>query len=252
MLFAVVFYVLVSSLAEQQPRTTHLSLGSQPGTMIVTWSSLAASPATSAAVEFGVSASPGALTSKAVASTELLSNNSPAKKGDPGTISPPASGWRNISIHKATLTKLEPGESYFFRTVMNATADGQLLSFTYSIPHGRKGPVTFAVFGDMGIKEQDGANYTLSRLKEHLDKNRRGDSNGTKNLRIRLHSEHLSAPAPGPAPGFDAVLHVGDMAYDMRENFGRTGDEFLADMLPIASRVPCKSRCDKCYNFMFI
>ena len=53
--------------------------------------------------------------------------------------------------------------------------------------------------------------YTLARLKQHL------------NI---------------PGASFDAVLHVGDIAYDLRQNAGRTGDEFLADMEPVSSTVP--------------
>ena len=38
--------------------------------------------------------------------------------------------------------------------------------------------------------------------------------------------------------GIQAVLHVGDIAYDLRQDAGRIGDEFLRDMQPVASAVP--------------
>ena len=37
---------------------------------------------------------------------------------------------------------------------------------------------------------------------------------------------------------FDAILHVGDMAYDMAEDNGRRGDLFMEQIEPIASTVP--------------
>ena len=44
--------------------------------------------------------------------------------------------------------------------------------------------VKFAIFGDLAVKEQEGANWTLYRLKQHL---------------------------ADPDSGFDAILHVGDI-----------------------------------------
>lgn len=37
---------------------------------------------------------------------------------------------------------------------------------------------------------------------------------------------------------FDAILHLGDIGYDLFSNQGRTGDEFLNKMQPAAARVP--------------
>ena len=37
---------------------------------------------------------------------------------------------------------------------------------------------------------------------------------------------------------FDLVIHVGDFAYDMYEENGKRGDDFMAQIEPIASSVP--------------
>ena len=37
---------------------------------------------------------------------------------------------------------------------------------------------------------------------------------------------------------FDAIIHVGDFAYDMYENNGERGDLFMEQIEPIASTVP--------------
>ena len=37
---------------------------------------------------------------------------------------------------------------------------------------------------------------------------------------------------------YDAVLHVGDIAYNLEHDDGKVGDEFLRMVEPIAARVP--------------
>ena len=183
----------------------HLALGRAAGEVVVSWSTVPAPASTGAWLRYARcappcrGAAPPALDGRIAAETAELSNNE-AKAGPSATTA-----WRNISVHHARITDLQPQETLFYAV----SGDARVLNFTYSAPHGRAGPVTFAIFGDLAVKEQEGANYTLNRLKEHR---RRGD--------------------------FQAVLHVGDIAYDLRQNAGRTGDEFLADMEPVASSVP--------------
>jgi hypothetical protein len=176
----------------------HMSLGRAAGEVAVSWSTPLAAEGF---LLYGDS--PGALSSRVAATSSVLANNEamagPAVKAGP---------WRNISVHTALIADIAAGRTVFYRVSGDADAD-RVLNFSYSVPHQRAGAVTFAVFGDLAVKEQDGANYTLARLKEHR---RRGD--------------------------FDAVLHVGDIAYDLREGAGRTGDEFLVDMEEVASSVP--------------
>ena len=50
----------------------------------------------------------------------------------------------------------------------------------------------------------------------------------------------------------NAVFHVGDMAYNMYENNGTTGDQFMRDITTIASNTPymvCMGNHEAYYNF---
>lgn len=47
---------------------------------------------------------------------------------------------------------------------------------------------------------------------------------------------------------FQAILHVGDMAYDMAEENGKRGDDFMEQIEPIASTVPYMT-CPGFYGF---
>ena len=177
----------------------HLSLGRRAGDIVASWST----PFSRQPAYLLYGSSPGALDSRVFASSEVLANDE-AKAGPAAK----AVQWRNVSVHRALITDLVGGAPVFY-SVSGDPVPGRVLNFTYSIPHERAGAVTFAIFGDLAVKEQDGANYTLARLKE-LRRSR----------------------------GFDAVLHVGDIAYDLRQDAGRTGDEFLVDMEEVASAVP--------------
>ncbi|XP_005101479.2 acid phosphatase type 7 [Aplysia californica] len=51
---------------------------------------------------------------------------------------------------------------------------------------------------------------------------------------------------------YDAVLHVGDMGYDMFEMDGKLGDEFMNQIEPLASQLPymtCPGNHEERYNF---
>lgn len=51
---------------------------------------------------------------------------------------------------------------------------------------------------------------------------------------------------------YDAALHIGDFAYNMHDNNGSRGDDFMNDIQPIASRVPymtCPGNHEAAYNF---
>ena len=54
-----------------------------------------------------------------------------------------------------------------------------------------------------------------------------------------IYCNKINALQHCPWPGdFQAVLHVGDIAYDLRQDAGRIGDEFLGGMQPVAAAVP--------------
>jgi hypothetical protein len=163
-----------------------LSLGAAPGSMVVTWqTNLSLAHPT---LSYG--AEPKALTKTVSANSSVLSNR------DAGAV-------RNVSVHYASM-QVSYGATVFYRP-----SGCGIFNFSQRTPHGTQESTTFALFGDLGIKEQEGANYTLARLLEH-------------------HTRR----------DFDMVLHVGDIAYDLRENGGRVGDEFVNNMEPISSKIP--------------
>lgn len=164
-----------------------LSLGVKPGWLYVTWQTSVT--VTHPTLRYGKK--PTALDQVVVANSSVLSNT------DKKTT-------RSVYVHSASM-KAEFSTTIFYQV----TGDERTFNFTHRTPHGVAAPTTFALFGDLGIKEQEGANYTLARLLEH-------------------HARR----------DFDMILHVGDIAYDLRENGGRTGDEFTANMEPISSQVP--------------
>eukprot|EP00040_Diaphanoeca_grandis_P024909 m.137597 g.137597 ORF g.137597 m.137597 type:complete len:482 (-) comp29929_c0_seq1:35-1480(-) len=190
-------FVVASSTSNTTNQTAgvHLSLGNNPTEVVVSWATALMPGHANILVKYGTTKSLGSF---AIANTTTLSNNEPAT--GPGS----KTTWRNISMHHA-IVPAQAGETVFY-----SVDDAKIYNFTH-LPCNttQQKPITFAIFGDMGVKEQEGANWTLAMLKQHR---RNGE--------------------------FDAVLHVGDLAYDLRENAGRTGDEFLADMEEVASSVP--------------
>ena len=55
--------------------------------------------------------------------------------------------------------------------------------------------------------------------------------------------------------GINAVFHVGDMAYDMYENNGTTGDQFMQDITAMAANTPYMvgmGNHESAYNFSII
>lgn len=171
---------------------THLSLGREPGEVVVTWQS----PVADTASTLNYGHSPASISTEVTASSSLLPNGV-------------AGAWRNVSVHSASIRGVRHGSTVFYS--VSDEHPKRVLNFTATAPHGVPGPTTFAIFGDLGVKEQEGANWTLARLKDTLST---------------------------PGSGFDVVLHVGDMAYDLPDDSGRTGDEFLSDLEPIASYIP--------------
>lgn len=121
---------------------------------------------------------------------------------------------RTQFIHSVRLTApaLRPATDYAYRCGCGATktppppncwSPWLLVRSGTQSPHSA---VHLAVFGDMGV---DGS-YTLPQLIADT-------------VERRL---------------YDAVLHVGDLAYNMHEKLGRQADEFMRMVEPMAARVP--------------
>jgi alkaline phosphatase D len=190
---------LVLSLADATNQTVHLSLGTDARSMVVTWSN-PLDPTTAAFVEYGDATMDLAAGGNATATSQTLSNNCNNK----GPSANPQV-WRNITVYQATLQSLSVGTQYAYKL----STSPETYNFTYLPAYDSHGPTNFAIFGDLAVKDQDGALDTLTRLREH-------------------HS----------AGGIDMILHVGDIAYDLREDSGRRAEEFLSDMSSMASSVP--------------
>ncbi|XP_023231291.1 acid phosphatase type 7-like [Centruroides sculpturatus] len=124
---------------------------------------------------------------------------------------------RVLYIHRVLLTNLLPNHTYVYHCGSNM-GWSSIFWFT-TMKEGTNWSPKFAVFGDMGnINAQ-----SLPRLQEDTQKGM-----------------------------YDAILHVGDFAYDMDSNNARTGDEFMRQIEPIAAYVPymtCVGNHENAYNF---
>ena len=116
-----------------------------------------------------------------------------------------------VNVHSASIPNVTLGSVTTYWLATSPTSQCPF-HFTFGGPHAASSQSTdtvFAIYGDLGVKEQEGANWTLSRLKQHVLKDE-----------------------------LDLVIHVGDIAYDLAEENGRRAQEFLNDMQPVASAVP--------------
>ena len=132
----------------------HLSLGRTIGDVVVSWSTQDETAAPAAgAVRWG--SSPGALHSVVRAASLVLSNDE-AFAGPPA----PPVAWRNITVHHATLSNGNSSGAVFYQVFdpTSPASNGSIFNYTAGrAPHGRPGQVSFAVFGDLAVKEQEGA-----------------------------------------------------------------------------------------------
>jgi acid phosphatase type 7 len=128
----------------------------------------------------------------------------------PAVAAPFTDSNNTQTIHVATLTGLAPQTRVWY-----AVGDGTpgntsaVASFVTAPPAGVSpaSPFTFAIFGDMGI-----------------------DANA-----------HLTLPylvADAASGAIDAVLHIGDAAYDLDSNNGANGDAFMVNAQGYAATVP--------------
>jgi hypothetical protein len=104
-------------------------------------------------------------------------------------------------VHRAVMSKLQTDTSYLYRVGDDSGGWSDVFEFT-SI--GCQSP-KLAVYGDMGLENAKSLPY----LKEMAQDGK-----------------------------FDAVLHVGDFAYDMHDENGAVGDKFMNKIQSIAAYVP--------------
>ncbi|KAK3102068.1 hypothetical protein FSP39_008520, partial [Pinctada imbricata] len=105
-------------------------------------------------------------------------------------------------LHRAVLKDLHPGQKYFY-AVRGKDDRSVSEQFSFTVPNPAK-PVSVMVYGDMGTKST-GLPYIVYESKQ----------------------KH-----------YDAVFHVGDVAYDLGTNGGKIGDKFLDRIQMLSAHVP--------------
>lgn len=120
-------------------------------------------------------------------------------------------------IHKVTVTGLAPKTKYFYRC-----GDGKNWSKVYyfnTLPKDNDWSARFATYGDFGY-------YNAQSLPRLIKESQDGH--------------------------FDAILHIGDLGYDLIDNNSTRGDEYMRLIEPMAAIVPymtCPGNHENHYNF---
>ncbi|KAF5900092.1 acid phosphatase type 7 isoform X1 [Clarias magur] len=124
---------------------------------------------------------------------------------------------RKMYIHRVTLPDLIPGAKYVYHC---GSEEGWSDFFFFTaLNESISFSPRFALFGDMGNENPQ----SLARLQKETQ-----------------------------AGMYDVILHIGDFAYDMHEDNGRIGDEFMRQIESIAAYVPymaCPGNHEWAYNF---
>uniref|UniRef100_UPI003EB79A87 acid phosphatase type 7 precursor n=1 Tax=Danio rerio TaxID=7955 RepID=UPI003EB79A87 len=125
--------------------------------------------------------------------------------------------YRVMYIHRVLLTDLRPAASYVYHC--GSGAGWSELFFFTALNESVFFSPRFALFGDLGNENPQ----SLSRLQKETQI-------GT----------------------YDVILHIGDFAYDLYEDNGRIGDEFMKQIQSIAAYVPymtCPGNHEWAFNF---
>jgi len=126
-------------------------------------------------------------------------------------------GTKSQYIHNVNLRQLTPGSKYVYHCGSDQ-GWSDMFWFTTSPDESTWSP-QLAIFGDLGNENAK----SLPHLQEEVQRGM-----------------------------YDAILHVGDFAYDMDSESGRVGDEFMKQIQPIAAYVPymtCAGNHEEAYNF---
>lgn len=188
-----------------RPQQIHLSWGSSPDTMVVTWTTTSL---TCSKVQFG-----------------LDKKLSKSATGIVKKFIDDGGEHRVQYIHNAILTGLLQGTKYYYRcgcdvpdVAINELSWSDIYDFR-AMRTGNDIDANFIVLGDLGVSNDKSMSYL--------------ESDASKNF-------------------YDAVLHVGDFAYDMASDNARIGDTFMNLIQPIAARHPymvCVGNHENAYNF---
>jgi 3',5'-cyclic AMP phosphodiesterase CpdA len=111
---------------------------------------------------------------------------------------------RNIYHHRVTISDLLPGQTYSYQ-VGNGLLTSKIFQLRTLQDNSPEYVPKIAIYGDLGNENGQSIPWLMSEV----EKNR-----------------------------IDAVFHIGDIAYDLADNSGKNGDEFMRRIEPIASKVP--------------
>jgi len=184
-------------IIQAKPEQIHLSYGSTPQQMIITWS--VHDQTNQSYILYGKG---GKMTMKATANV--------TKRVDEGK------SQNTQYMNKAVLDNLEPGEVYTY-VAANEYEISEKFEFQ-AMKTGDWGP-RLCVYGDMG------------------------NVNDRSFPRIQLEVDQGM---------YDAVIHAGDIAYNMLEQDGVMGDNFMNMIQPIAAQIPymtCPGNHELSYNY---
>lgn len=111
-------------------------------------------------------------------------------------------GDRVIFIHRVVLNDLNQNSIYEYAVSEKGDVWSEEFNFKTSL---NQSSVNIAILGDMGFENARSMPQLLEQVKDHK---------------------------------LDAVFHVGDLAYDLKDHKGRTGDDFMNMIQPISSAIP--------------
>ncbi|XP_067099951.1 acid phosphatase type 7 isoform X1 [Osmerus mordax] len=124
---------------------------------------------------------------------------------------------RRMYIHRVTLTDLKPAAAYVYHCGSDLGWSDRF-AFT-ALNDSTSFSPRLALYGDLGNANPQ----SLARLQKETQQGM-----------------------------YDAILHIGDFAYDMDEDNGRIGDEFMRQIQSIAAYLPymtCPGNHESSYNF---
>eukprot|EP01083_Nonionella_stella_P276388 939093_1 len=129
----------------------------------------------------------------------------------------------NRTIHVSIITDLEASTRYYYKVGDIYYGQSDIYSFKTgpnAVTQAENLPMQYVIYGDLGV-------WGLSNVVDLLSKEAENED-------------------------IDTLIHVGDFAYDMYQEDGTRGDEFMNMVQPIAARVPymvCPGNHEKYENF---
>lgn len=112
-------------------------------------------------------------------------------------------GKRTQYIHRAVLTGLKPKRRYIYHCGSECGWSPEF--WFHTAPVGADWSPSIAIFGDMGNENAQSLTYLQEEAQRRM---------------------------------YDAIIHVGDFAYDMDSSNALIGDQFMRQIEPLAAYVP--------------